>query len=167
VQLVVMGVSGCGKSTIGKLIASKYGIEFIDGDDLHPQGNIEKMSQGIPLNDEDRWPWLESIARELNTIGSGVIACSALKRSYRLAILKVAPETLFIHLHGSREVLESRLAARRAHFMPAKLLESQLLTLEELTSDEPGYVVDINKSEIEIVNEISAWIDERNAKLAT
>ena len=166
-QLVVMGVSGCGKSTIGKLIAIKYGAEFIDGDDLHPQGNIEKMSQGIPLEDSDRWPWLESIARELNTIGHGVIACSALKRSYRSAILSVAPKTLFIHLHGSREVLESRLANRQSHFMPAKLLDSQLLTLEELDSDEPGFVVDIDKSEDEIVNEISAWIDEHNAKLST
>jgi carbohydrate kinase (thermoresistant glucokinase family) len=166
-QLVVMGVSGCGKSTIGKLIATKYGVEFIDGDDLHPQANISKMSEGIPLNDEDRWPWLESIARELNTMVSGVIACSALKRNYRLAILKLAPEALFIHLHGSREVLESRLAKREAHFMPAKLLESQLLTLEELASDEPGCVVDIDKTEAEIAKEISAWIDARNAKLTT
>jgi carbohydrate kinase (thermoresistant glucokinase family) len=157
-----MGVSGCGKSTIGKLVAARLGIEFIDGDDLHPQGNIEKMSQGIPLNDEDREPWLETVARELNTLKSCVIACSALKKSYRNTIRNLAPHSIFIHLHGSREVLVSRLGGRKGHFMPSNLLDSQLATLEGLAITEPGLVVDITKSENEIVNEIIAWIDTYN-----
>jgi carbohydrate kinase (thermoresistant glucokinase family) len=161
-----MGVSGCGKSTIGKLVAAKLGVKFIDGDDLHPQGNIEKMSQGIPLNDEDRKPWLETVARELNTLGSGVIACSALKRGYRERILGLAPGSTFIHLSGSRELLESRLSKREGHFMPSTLLDSQLSTLEELRSDEPGLVVEIGKPENVIVKEICLWIAERNAKLS-
>jgi carbohydrate kinase (thermoresistant glucokinase family) len=161
-----MGVSGCGKSTIGKLVATKFDVKFIDGDDLHPQGNIEKMSQGIPLNDEDRKPWLESVARELNTLGSGVIACSALKRSYREAILNLAPGATFIHLSGSRGILESRLSRREGHFMPSTLLDSQLSTLEELSSDEPGLVVEIGQPENAIVKEICTWIEGQNAKLA-
>jgi carbohydrate kinase (thermoresistant glucokinase family) len=160
-----MGVSGCGKSTIGKLIASRYQVNFIDGDDLHPQGNITKMSQGIPLNDEDRKPWLETVARELNTMGEGVIACSALKKSYRSTILETAPKAIFIHLHGGEKILQSRLSKRSGHFMPSTLLSSQLSTLEELEPDEPGIVVEISRPEKAILREITDWIDAENAKL--
>jgi carbohydrate kinase (thermoresistant glucokinase family) len=160
-----MGVSGCGKSTIGKLIAANYRVKFIDGDDLHPQGNILKMSQGIPLDDEDRRPWLETVARELNTMGTGVIACSALKKSYRSTILKAAPSTVFVHLHGNEGLLQSRLSKRSGHFMPSTLLNSQLSTLEELEPDEPGIVVEISRPEKEILREITDWIDAENAKL--
>ena len=147
-RIVVMGVSGCGKSSVGIALAEALGARFIDGDDLHPEANKAKMSAGIPLGDEDRWPWLELVSKALaeaapeGSTGT-VIACSALKRSYRERILAGAPNTFFIHLDGSREILEQRLGNRTGHFMPSTLLDSQLATLEPLGSDEPGAVIDI------------------------
>ncbi len=140
-----MGVSGCGKTTIGDLVARGLGLRFLDGDSLHPVENVAKMAAGTPLTDEDRWPWLATVGAELARAGSDglVLACSALRRSYRDAIRAQAPETVFLHLHGSKEVLGSRLEGRSGHFMPAALLESQLATLEPLGADEPGVVVDI------------------------
>ena len=144
-RVVVMGVSGCGKTTIGDLVARELGLPFLDGDSLHPVENVAKMAAGIPLTDEDRWPWLTAVGSELATAGDGglVLACSALKRSYRDAIRAQAPDTVFLHLNGSKDVLSARLEGRSDHFMPATLLESQLSVLEPLEADESGVVVDI------------------------
>lgn len=144
-RVIVMGVSGCGKTTIGDLVARELGVRFLDGDSLHPVGNVAKMAAGTPLTDEDRWPWLALVGSELAATGSDglVLACSALRRSYRDAIRAQAPDTVFLHLHGSKEVLGSRLEGRSGHFMPAALLESQLATLEPLEADEAGVVLDI------------------------
>jgi gluconokinase len=138
-----MGVSGCGKSTVGALLAQALGGTFIDGDDLHSEGNIAKMASGTPLTDEDREPWLREVgARLASAGGTVVIACSALKRTYRDLIRTTAPDTAFVHLHGNRELLAQRLA-RPDHFMPSSLLDSQLATLEPLGPDEQGVQLDI------------------------
>ncbi|MET3923868.1 gluconokinase [Arthrobacter sp. UYEF20] len=144
-RIVVMGVSGCGKTTIGDLVARELNVPFLDGDSLHPVENVAKMAAGSPLTDEDRWPWLAIVGSELAAAGSDglVLACSALRRSYRDAIREQAPDTVFLHLNGSKEVLGARLEGRSGHFMPATLLDSQLATLEPLAADESGVVVDI------------------------
>ena len=157
-QIVVMGVSGSGKSTIGSLIADRLGVPFTDADDLHPAANVQKMAAGQPLDDDDRWPWLALVGDALaGASRSGlVIACSALKRSYRDAIRVSAPEAVFVLLTGSRELLASRLGHREGHFMPATLLDSQLATLEPLAADEGGVTVDIAGSPEQIVDAIAS-----------
>lgn len=159
-RIVVMGVSGCGKTTIGDLVARALGAPFLDGDFLHPVENVAKMAAGTPLKDEDRWPWLATVGRELAAAGNGglVLACSALRRSYRDAIRGQAPDTVFLHLHGSKEVLGSRLEGRSGHFMPAALLDSQLATLEPLEADESGIVVDIAAPVKQVVTDALAGI---------
>ncbi|WP_458113132.1 gluconokinase [Arthrobacter sp. R1-13] len=163
--IVVMGVCGCGKTTIGSLVARQLGIPFLDGDSLHPVENVVKMASGTPLTDEDRWPWLAVIGSELAGAGARgvVLACSALKRSYRDAIRAYAPQTVFLHLDGAREVLASRLQDRSGHFMPATLLESQLAALEPLEPDEPGVVVDIAGSVDGVVTEALAGLSKAGA----
>jgi carbohydrate kinase (thermoresistant glucokinase family) len=141
-RIVVMGVSGCGKSSVGLALAEALGARFIDGDDLHPEANKAKMAAGIPLNDDDRWPWLDLVGEALAKSNT-VVACSALKRVYRERILAAAPGTFFVHLHGTRELLAQRMNARPNHFMPVSLLDSQLNTLELLGADEPGVMLDI------------------------
>ncbi len=141
-RIVVMGVSGCGKSSVGLALAEALGARFIDGDDLHPEANKAKMAAGIPLNDDDRWPWLDLVGEALAESNT-VVACSALKRVYRERILAAAPGTFFVHLHGTRELLAQRMNARPNHFMPVSLLDSQLNTLELLGADEPGVMLDI------------------------
>lgn len=159
-RVVVMGVSGCGKSTIGALVADAMGAVFMDADSLHPLANIAKMAAGTPLTDEDRWPWLEIVGQELAAAGADgvVLACSALRRTYRDAIREKAPDTVFLHLSGTRAVLESRLEGRSGHFMPTTLLDSQLATLEPLDADERAAVVDIASSVPQIVSESVAGI---------
>lgn len=144
-RVIVMGVSGCGKTTIGDLLARELGVRFLDGDSLHPVENVTKMAAGTPLTDGDRWPWLAIVGRELAAAGPHglVLACSALRSSYRDAIREQAPDTVFLHLHGSKEVLTARTEGRTGHFMPPALLDSQLATLEPLTAEEAGVVVDI------------------------
>jgi carbohydrate kinase (thermoresistant glucokinase family) len=146
--VVVLGVSGSGKSTIGAVIAERLGVPFADADSLHSAANIAKMAAGIPLDDADREPWLQSVGGALAraaVAGTGlVMACSALKHAYRQTIRTEAPGVMFVHLHGTREVLAQRLKARSGHFMPLSLLDSQLATLEPLGADEQGIVVDIH-----------------------
>lgn len=160
--LVVMGVSGSGKSTVGELLATTLGVPFADADDLHSEANVQKMAAGHPLNDDDRWPWLHSVGEELRRAGSHglVMACSALKRTYRELIIAAAPRTQFVFLDGERAVLEQRLGLRHGHFMPADLLDSQLATLQPLAPDEPGFTVSFEPSPARVVAEI-------RAKLAT
>jgi len=135
---VIMGVAGCGKSSVGQAIADQIGATFVDGDDLHPAANIAKMSAGDPLNDADRAPWLQAVGTALaSTASPCIIACSALKKSYRDIIRTNAntPVT-FLHLHGDRAVIEGRMSAREGHFMPVSLLDSQFAALEPLEGDE-------------------------------
>jgi gluconokinase len=147
-HLVFMGVSGTGKSAIGRPVSERLGCEFAEGDDFHPQANIDKMAGGTPLTDDDRWPWLDRLAgwtRERAERGQNTgLACSALRRAYRDVLRRGAPDTVFVHLTGSRELILERMAGRE-HFMPASLLDSQLDTLEDLEPDERGLVVDIDQ----------------------
>ena len=138
--VVVMGVSGSGKSTVGALLAEGLGAKFTDGDDLHPAANVAKMAAGIPLDDADRWPWLAAVGRALAEAGPDglVVACSALKRVYRDAIRTEAPTARFVELDSSPAVLAERMAQRADHFMPPSLLASQLELLEPLAPDEDG-----------------------------
>jgi carbohydrate kinase (thermoresistant glucokinase family) len=132
VILVVMGVSGSGKSTIGALLAQRLGVAFLDADEFHPPANVAKMASGTPLTDEDRWPWLALLNEKLKaqkTTGA-VLACSALKQAYRDALARDLADCRFVHLRGSRELIGARLAARQHRYMPASLLESQFATLE-------------------------------------
>lgn len=152
-----MGVSGAGKSTIAELLAERLELRYVDADDLHPRSNVEKMAAGVPLSDDDRWPWLALVGDALAAASATglVIACSALKRAYRDAIRKRAPESQFVLLDGSRELLHARLAQRGGHFMPLSLLDSQLATLEHLGSDERGLTVDVDQSPEMIVEAIT------------
>jgi gluconokinase len=155
-HVVVMGVSSTGKTTVGEPLAEELGCEFIEGDELHPRHNIEKMSAGVPLTDEDRWPWLQAIAEMVAVKDyegtSTVVTCSALRRSYRDVLRDAAP-TFFVHLHAPFDVLEQRMQHRTKHFMPTTLLESQFATLEPLGDDEPGAVVDVSGPLDEVVEE--------------
>jgi gluconokinase len=153
--LVVMGVSGSGKSTVGAALAQRLGVPYADADDLHPEANIEKMAAGEALDDGDRYPWLETIGAWLaDRDGSGgVISCSALKVAYRDQLRRHAPRVRFLHLSGSREVIARRQASRPGHFMPASLLDSQFATLEQLGPTEDGLVIDVQQSVDDIVQE--------------
>jgi gluconokinase len=151
---IVMGVTGSGKTTVGRLLAQQLGWEFSDADDFHPQANVEKMARGIPLNDEDRVPWLERLRIQItNWIANGrneVLACSALKRTYRQE-LSVGPEVRFVYLKGSPELIAQRLQLRRGHFADEKILAGQFADLEE---PETGITLDISQTPEKIVAEI-------------
>jgi gluconokinase len=146
VTLVLMGVSGVGKSSVADELVARTGWVFVEGDDLHPEANRAKMSAGHPLDDADRWPWLRRIAEwigEQEAAGrDAVVTCSALRRSYRNLLRDGHPSVRFVHLLASRELLQTRVDARRGHYMPPSLLASQLATLEPLAADEPGVDVD-------------------------
>lgn len=148
-----MGVSGAGKSLIGAALAEALGVVFIEGDAYHPAANVARMSAGIPLTDDDRAGWLRALAGRIHDAkGAGlVLTCSALKRSYRDVLRAEASELQFVFLMGPRELIAGRLATRRAHFMPATLLESQFATLEEPSPDEHAWVCDIRHSPQAIV----------------
>jgi gluconokinase len=144
-SIVVMGVSGSGKTSVAAELTRRLGWEYIEGDDLHPKANVDKMASGHPLDDEDRWPWLRKIAEvigEHEAAGTSVvITCSALKRTYRDLLGAGHPSVWFAHVHASREVLAERVTRRQGHYMPPSLLDSQLATLEPLADDEPGAVI--------------------------
>ncbi|HZA05974.1 MAG TPA: gluconokinase [Propionibacteriaceae bacterium] len=150
--IVVMGVSGCGKSTVAQNLAERLGWPVAEGDEFHSRENKAKMAAGTPLTDEDRRPWLESIRDWIDrTPSHAIVTCSALKRSYRDILRGARGRVRFLHLDGSPTLLGQRMAARKGHFMPAALLVSQLETLERLGPDEDGAVVDIDRTEDEIV----------------
>ncbi|TQC50826.1 gluconokinase [Rhodococcus sp. WS4] len=163
-HIVVMGVTGCGKTTVGRKLSELLSATFLDADDLHPPANIEKMSAGKPLTDEDRQPWLEAVRDWLQTQSAdernAVIACSALKRRYREIIRGVSTPVLFVHLDGSRAVIGRRLAERGGHFMPPSLLDSQFAALEPLAADEAGMVLSIDPTPEDIVRVVADFLDE-------
>jgi gluconokinase len=152
-----MGVSGCGKSTVGAALAEALGGTYIDGDDLHPAENITKMSRGTPLRDTDRWPWLDRIGEALaSRQETTIIGCSALTRAYRDRIrLNVVEPVLFVHLSGTREEIARRIENRTGHFMPALLLDSQFAALEEPQPDEYAFTVAINQPLKEILQKLT------------
>ncbi|MBE1580085.1 gluconokinase [Amycolatopsis roodepoortensis] len=161
--IVVMGVSGSGKTTVGTALAEHLGVDYAEADTFHPKANIDKMSSGHPLNDEDRQPWLEAIAAWISDHQStgGVVTSSALKYRYR-DILRGGGDVWFLHLHGDRDLLADRMKTRSGHFMPVSLLDSQLADLEPLQPDEFGLVADIAKKPEEIVETaLSAFKDRR------
>ena len=157
--VIVFGVSGAGKTTIGKLLAQELGWRFYEADDFHSRANIEKMHRGIPLNDEDRWPWLESlrqlIERSLEAGENAVLACSALKRAYRER-LRVSNEVKFVFLRGDYALIEKQLRRRHGHFMNPELLRSQFADLEEPKPDEDVLTIELGRSPQELVEEIKA-----------
>ncbi|OXM68287.1 MULTISPECIES: gluconokinase [Amycolatopsis] len=151
--IVVMGVAGSGKTTVGSALAERLGVEYAEADAFHPPANIEKMSSGHPLNDDDRWPWLHAIAAWIaeHQRTGGVVSSSALKRRYR-DVLRTGGNVWFLHLDGPRDVLAERMRGRTGHFMPVSLLDSQLADLEPLETDERGMVADILESPAAIVD---------------
>ncbi|KAB2807279.1 gluconokinase [Pimelobacter simplex] len=153
-----MGVSGSGKSTVGAALGQRLGVPFADADDFHPPENIAKMAAGHALDDTDRHPWLEAIGGWLadHDAAGGVISCSALKHVYRDQLRRHAPRSWFVHLDGTHDVIARRQASRPGHFMPASLLDSQFATLEPLTADEAGFVVDVDQSVDAIVDQVVA-----------
>lgn len=154
--LVVMGVSGSGKSTVAGLLADRLGWDFAEGDDMHPQANRDKMAAGHPLTDEDRWPWLDRIASWIGTHldagRPGVVTCSALKRSYRDRLR--APGVVFVHLAGNHDLVADRIGHRQGHYMPPSLLGSQYDTLEPPEPDETAITVDVAHEPEEIADEV-------------
>jgi gluconokinase len=162
--IIVMGVSGCGKSTIGEALAQKFGLQFIEGDRLHPAANVEKMAAGNPLNDDDRWPWLTIIGEELRKGAESngvVISCSALKQSYRDHLRAACVHPLnFVYLEGSVELLTKRMGARTGHFMPLSLLKTQLDTLESPTGEPGVATISIDDNPYAIVENAAARLTE-------
>jgi gluconokinase len=162
VFIVVMGVSGCGKSTIGEGVAAGLSAAFKDGDELHPQTNIERMSAGIALTDEDRWPWLDTIVQFAQTHTdkqqSIVIACSALKASYRVRLAAGAAPTCFVYLKGSRELIGRRQSQREGHFMPASLIDSQFATLQSPEPEPNVVTVDIDQPIVDVIEQAIAQL---------
>lgn len=162
--VVVMGVSGCGKSSVGRAIAEASGWQFIEGDDLHPAANRAKMTSGTPLDDADRWPWLDAIADAARTAEaqatSVVVACSALKRSYRERLARAGDAVTFVHLDGDRDTILRRMQARADHFMPPALLDSQLATLQPPTAGERAIRIAITAPVAEIARQAIQLLEE-------
>ncbi|MGW7334042.1 gluconokinase [Streptomyces sp. NPDC054840] len=157
--IVVMGVAGTGKTTVGQLLAEALGVPYAEGDAFHPAANVAKMSAGTPLDDADRVPWLDAIGewiRNSADLRGGVIAASSLKRAYRDRLRAAAPGAVFVHLAGERPLIEARMAARRGHFMPTTLLDSQFATLEPLQADELGVVIEVSGSPQDVTERVLA-----------
>ncbi len=161
--IVVMGVSGCGKSSVGRLLADYLQAEFIEGDELHSPANIAKMQAGIALNDDDRWPWLDAIGNRLVAVPKVVVSCSALRKTYRDRLrISTGRPLKFICLHGPRQLLFDRMSARQNHYMPAALLDSQLTTLEMPTEEDDAIIVDIVRSVHSIVDLVLPLVTSRH-----
>jgi gluconokinase len=164
---VMMGVSGSGKTTVAKGVAQREGWRLVEGDDFHPPANVAKMASGTPLTDEDRWPWLRRIAQEIDAIRasgrSAVVTSSALKRAYRDILIGDRPDVVLVYLKGSKGLIGRRIAARRGHFMPPALLDSQFATLQEPAPDERPVVVSIEPPPDQIVAEVVSKLKERMA----
>jgi gluconokinase len=162
---VLMGVSGSGKTTIAEGVAKREGWRLVEGDDFHPPANVVKMRSGRPLTDEDRWPWLRAIAREIDAMLAGgesaVVASSALKRAYRDILIGDRRDVALVYLKGSKRLIADRMAARKGHFMPAALLDSQFAALEEPTADERPIVVSIDRPPDGIVEDVVRKLKER------
>jgi carbohydrate kinase (thermoresistant glucokinase family) len=163
--VVVMGVSGSGKTTVAAMLAGRLHVQFLEGDDLHPPANVEKMRGGTPLTDDDRRPWLKAIARRIDDWRAagegGVVTCSALKRAYRRIIIGDRREVALVYLRGSQDLIHARMAARHEHFMPVALLASQFTVLEEPGPDERPIVVDVAPGPAEIVATIMRELEKR------
>lgn len=160
--VVVMGVSGSGKSTVGAALSQRLRVPFADADDFHPPENIAKMTSGHPLDDNDRYPWLEAIGEWLAAHSDGgVMSCSALKHRYRDQLRRHCPDVEFLHLSGTPEVIGRRQASRPGHFMPASLLASQFATLEPLAPDERGLAIDVDQN-IDAI--IDAYVERTSAR---
>jgi gluconokinase len=163
VTLVVMGVSGSGKTTVARGVADRLHWVFAEGDDFHPEANVAKMSAGQPLTDDDRWPWLERLAdwigKREEAGENAVLTCSALKRTYRDLLAHGHPSVRFVHVTVSTQTLRTRLQQRRGHYMPASLLDSQLAALEPLHSDEPGLTLPGDGAPDEVVDELIRRLD--------
>lgn len=161
--VVIMGVSGCGKSTVGGLLAEAIGADFLEGDDLHAPRNVERMAAGIPLTDDDRRDWLRALAQRLRVARDAhrslVVSCSALKRSYRDVLREASAELAFVHLHADMALLEARLHTRAHHFMPASLLASQLRTLEAPGPDERAVTLEATLPPSTIAARAAAWLN--------
>ena len=160
-----MGVQGSGKSTLGALLAARLDVEFVDGDDLHPEQNKQLMAAGTPLNDENRLPWLHAVGAQLacGAEAGVVVACSALKRSYRDLLRGHAPDLFVLHPYGARELVAARISAREHEYMPPSLLASQYNTLEPLSDDERGLTVDLALPPDAIADRACAHFTESNA----
>ncbi|MGZ4507927.1 MAG: gluconokinase [Blastococcus sp.] len=155
--IVVMGVAGSGKTTIGHALAERLGVPYADADEFHPAANVAKMSAGRPLDDADRQPWLRAVGAWLaDHEDGGVASCSALRREYRDLLRAYAPDVSFLHLAGDADVVTARVAARTDHFMPASLVSSQLELLEPLEPDEAGLVADLTRPADELIDELGA-----------
>ena len=162
-RLVIMGVAGCGKSTVGTALGQRLGIRYQDADALHPATNIEKMRSSIPLTDDDRWPWLDRVAEILATTAPVIVGCSALRRSYRDRIRTSAGGPVaFVHLTGDKATLAARMAARRGHYMPVSLLDSQLAALEPPSADE-ALTLNSDQPLPTVVEAIVSWLNNRPA----
>jgi gluconokinase len=164
---VMMGVSGSGKTTIAEGVAQRQGWKLLEGDKFHPPANVAKMSHGHPLTDEDRWPWLRAIAAEIDAMRgrgeSAVVACSALKHAYRDILIGDRPDVVLVYLRGDQALIAARMAARKGHFMPPALLDSQFATLEEPGPDEHPIIVSIAPPPPAIVDEVVRQLKERTA----
>ena len=160
--IVVMGVSGCGKTTVASRLARRLQWDFVEADTFHPAANVEKMRAGIPLGDDDRWPWLDAIAAWIDAARAKgrpcIVACSALKRSYRERLAHGHGDVRFVYLRGSFETVAARMVGRTGHYMPASLLQSQYQTLEEPGADENAIVLSIESPADALVDEIVATL---------
>lgn len=162
-RIVIMGVAGCGKSSVGEGLAARLGIPYQDGDDLHPAASVAKMRAGIPLTDDDRWPWLDRVARDLHDRAPLIIGCSALRRAYRDRIRAGAGGPVrFVHLAGDRDLIAGRMAQRQGHYMPLSLLDSQFAALEPPGPDE-ALTIDIDQPLPAIIDRIAAHLDGETA----
>ena len=161
-RVVVMGVSGSGKSTLARVLAQRLGGEFLEGDDLHPPRNVERMAAGVALTDDDRRDWLLAIAQRLADARASqrslVVSCSALKRSYRELLRSACPDLAFVHLHADRALLDARMRARSDHFMPPSLLASQLQTLEPPSANERAITLDAALPDAQLADRAMAWL---------